>query len=307
LREDDVAEGETPAYNDENPVKPGNAQFDYIFTGWNPEVTAVAGDAEYTATFDETVHQHTFGTEAPRWSWSFVDGKCYANATYTCTCGEVKEVRATVDNGTISNDNVITYTATDEYGKTDSREFFLTYVVTYNGTSKNYKYGDICKLTANSLSDWKVNGILRAEGAKTFYFPVTEDAEVTSEASASEEQKGIINVLSMGNTTNSLTYVVSWSLPEGAQVKSTMIYRCRDDSHDITTAEELLAAPNLRSYNMNLNARNGQFTYKATKLTSGSYQTIMAQVVYTLNGETYTINTAELDGPQSIGIGVAVN
>ncbi|MDO4804364.1 MAG: hypothetical protein Q4A32_06055 [Lachnospiraceae bacterium] len=306
LLEEEVAPGETPVYNGEvPPVKSSDTQYDYTFTGWTPEVAAVTANAEYTATFSEEPHQHNFGTGDPRWRWSFVDGKCYADATYTCSCGEVKEAPATVDNGTVSSDNVlITYTATDEYGKTDSRDYFLTYIVKYNGTSKNYKYGDTCKLTADSLSDWIVNDVLLAEGTKTFYFPVTVDAEVTAEPSESETQKAKIIVQSWSSTTNSLTYVVSWSLPEGAQVKSTMIYRCRDDNHEITTAEELLAASNLRSYNMNLNVRNGQFTYKVSKMTTGSSQTIMAQIVYTLNGETYTINTAEPDGPQSIGIGV---
>ena len=51
--------GTTPVYSGETPVKDGDAQYSYTFTGWTPEITAVTGDAEYTAVFEQKVNTYT--------------------------------------------------------------------------------------------------------------------------------------------------------------------------------------------------------------------------------------------------------
>lgn len=58
-REDQVAYGVTPTYTGPTPVKTGNAQYSYSFLGWDPSITAVTGDAEYTAQFEEILNQYT--------------------------------------------------------------------------------------------------------------------------------------------------------------------------------------------------------------------------------------------------------
>ena len=258
--------------------------------------------AETTCDFAVVKHQHVF-SNGPRWLWRFIDGKAYAEATYSCGCGETKTVAADVKSA--DNGSTVTYTATDKNGKTNSRDFIKTFTVTYNNESKDYAYGATCRLTAEEASDWTVktqadaSGVVRAESTKTFYFPVTESVTVEAKKSTeAQEQTAKIDVLSYKGGQNQFTYKVFWSLPEGAQVKSTMIYRCRDDKAYISEAGELLQASNLRSYNMKLNVRNGQFNYTAAGLTSGSKQTVMAQVVYSLNGETCIIHT----DPVSIAI-----
>lgn len=59
LQSSEVASGETPVYNGETPVKESTAQYDYTFNGWTPGIASVTGEAEYTATFTETVRRYT--------------------------------------------------------------------------------------------------------------------------------------------------------------------------------------------------------------------------------------------------------
>ncbi len=55
----EVPYGATPAYDSAAPEKAGTAQYSYAFAGWEPEITAVTGDAVYTAVFTETVNTYT--------------------------------------------------------------------------------------------------------------------------------------------------------------------------------------------------------------------------------------------------------
>ena len=43
--------GETPTFKGEEPTKEGDETYNYTFSGWTPDVTAVNGDTEYTAKF----------------------------------------------------------------------------------------------------------------------------------------------------------------------------------------------------------------------------------------------------------------
>ena len=59
LQSREYAYGETPVYTGETPTKEATAENTYTFAGWDPEITAVTGDATYTATYSNTVKSYT--------------------------------------------------------------------------------------------------------------------------------------------------------------------------------------------------------------------------------------------------------
>ena len=51
--------GSMPSYEGETPTKVSDDQYSYAFSGWSPEIVAVAGDVTYYAQFDSTVRTYT--------------------------------------------------------------------------------------------------------------------------------------------------------------------------------------------------------------------------------------------------------
>ena len=58
LQSEMVEYGVKPVYNKETPAKEATKQYTYTFAGWDNEVTEVAGDATYTATYDRKLNTY---------------------------------------------------------------------------------------------------------------------------------------------------------------------------------------------------------------------------------------------------------
>ena len=60
-----VKKGDTPSYDGETPIKESDNEYNYIFSGWSPELKNVDGDTTYTALYNssERIYSATYKNE----------------------------------------------------------------------------------------------------------------------------------------------------------------------------------------------------------------------------------------------------
>ena len=182
VRTETLNYGEMPRYIGSIPSKASTAEHTYTFTGWSPEVTAVTGDATYTAVFQENIRQYTvtwiidgatvrtesvnYGT---RPSWGSSDPSKDSTDQYTYTFnGWDRDLNTPITGDTTIRGSftahVRSYTVTfkDDDGTvldTQTLEYGATPVCDYEFTIKtddNYNYAfsnwnhDIAPVTGNA-------------------------------------------------------------------------------------------------------------------------------------------------------------
>ncbi len=173
LQSGKVAYGDTPVYTGETPVKTATAQYSYTFSGWTTEITAVTGEATYTAKFTETVNKYTvtwtdengtvletdtnvpYGTmptfdhaeptKAPTAQYTFtfagwtpavtaVTGDATYKATYSETVNEYTVIWTNEDGTVLETDENVPYGTTPSYdGETPVKAATAQYTFTFNG------------------------------------------------------------------------------------------------------------------------------------------------------------------------------
>ncbi len=87
LQNSQVEYGETPVYTGETPEREETPQYFYSFAGWTPQIVPVTGNADYTATYDQTVRKYTIkfvnfdDTELQNSEVAFGETPVYTGAT----------------------------------------------------------------------------------------------------------------------------------------------------------------------------------------------------------------------------------
>jgi|GEM_PF-5487639 len=80
-RDENVTYGSDPSYDGPEPEKAADAEYRYSFRGWDPEITSVTANTEYTADYDSSAR--SYGSPVWTWAWSVEGGYSDAVAAFT--------------------------------------------------------------------------------------------------------------------------------------------------------------------------------------------------------------------------------
>lgn len=140
LQSEELEYGATPEYKGSTPVKPSDAEHTYIFIGWEPEITEVAGSKTYTAQFSSTTNKYT--------------------------------IRFLNDNGDVLQSESLDYGNTPEYkGATPTKPATAQYTYTFNGWDKTIvsvtEATDYIATYSSVVNRYTVKTIAQTEGVTT--------------------------------------------------------------------------------------------------------------------------------------------
>ena len=233
-----VPYGTVPTYGGEQPAREGDAEHSYTFSGWIPEITAVTGDAEYTAVFAENINTYTV-------VWNNWDGT------------------------ELEKDENVSYGTTPEYnGETPAREGDAQYTYTFTGWSPevdtvtgNITYTAVFSQTVNQYTITWMNG---EEVLKTEQVAYGETPVYSGETPVKEDDAQYTYTFTgwdpeIASVTGNATYTAKFSAAE----KTFTVTWVNDDGTVLETDENVTYGT-IPEYNGSTPTKeaDGEFSYE---------------------------------------------
>lgn len=245
------------------------------------------GDGTYTVGVSTVVtHTHDFQTKT---KWINAGGAYKAVFTDTCSCGETEEpvvVSATY----VDANGIRTYTAT--YGQTTvTMEKQIEYTVNYDEETYTAHWGEAVLLTSRKPCAWYIGSVSQtnkvADGTMSYRLIVTSDTIVITRETDREDPVALVRTTLTSTEAGKAVYNAKWTIPsqEKITVKSAKIYRGYTANYNSNIDSSKVLSSNT-VFDTGLNVQHGDYTLRLSDLTSGKYQYVVIQIIYTVGEDT---------------------
>ena len=274
------------------------------YTGITSAYTQIKPDYVSGSGSEDPSHTHSYDYNSPSWSWKIEDGNMTATVSYSCTCGS--KATEKINPSYIDRKGVRTYTAADGHGNEAMTSKTLTYTVTLDGAAQaaGYGWGDICTLSADTCRAWYQNSADEenklADGTATYTFAVTSNVDVVTSDTTYTKQQAAVMMKVTSSDSGKAEISAKWSLPDGADVKSVIIYRGYTTTGKTVDAETVIEKGT--AFDTKLLVKNGSYTLYVSGLTPSYYQHCAIQITYKTGAETHVLtSTAQKILPNGAG------
>lgn len=140
LKTEDVEYGATPNYTGDTPTRDEDEKYTYVFKAWDPTISAVTGDATYTATYNPTAKQFTITLD--------VNGGTLADGVST-SINYTADDSVTLPTATLAGKNFGGWKVTTNDGNWTAES--------YSGSVGTGMYGDVTLTAIWSSKDYTVS------------------------------------------------------------------------------------------------------------------------------------------------------
>ena len=277
-----VPYGTVPAHADA--TKAATAEFTYTFAGWDPEVVAVTGTAEYTATFTAATNSYTItwknddGSEIDTTEVAYGQVPTHADATKAATAE-------------------FTYTFAgwdpEVVAVTGAAEYTATFTAATNSYTITWKNDDGTEIDTTEVAYGQVPTHADATKAATAEFTYTFagwDPEVVAVTGAAEY------TATFTAATNS--YTITWKNDDGSEIDTTEVAYGQVPTHaDATKAATAEFTYTFAGWDPEVVAVTGEASYQATFTSTVNQYTVVFEDDdgTELSSEEYAYGTAAAD------------